>query len=39
MFKDTGLPDNSFSHIGIALALHLIPNPDAVLAGKLTPSR
>ncbi|KAL7818333.1 S-adenosyl-L-methionine-dependent methyltransferase [Trichoderma gracile] len=28
---NTGLPDNSFSHVGVALALHLIPDPDAVV--------
>ncbi|CAM1503114.1 Fc.00g078900.m01.CDS01 [Cosmosporella sp. VM-42] len=28
---DTGLAENSFSHVGLGLALHLIPNPDAVL--------
>ncbi|KAH7143800.1 S-adenosyl-L-methionine-dependent methyltransferase [Dactylonectria macrodidyma] len=30
--KNTGLPDNSFSHVGLGLALHLIPGPDTVLA-------
>ncbi|KAH6890630.1 S-adenosyl-L-methionine-dependent methyltransferase [Thelonectria olida] len=30
--KNTGLPDNSFSHVGLGLSLHLIPGPDAVLA-------
>lgn len=30
--KNTELPENSFSHVGIGLALHLIPGPDAVLA-------
>ncbi|KAK7418906.1 hypothetical protein QQX98_003609 [Neonectria punicea] len=29
--RDTGLPDNSFSHVGLGLTLHLIPNPDTVL--------
>ncbi|KAL7812667.1 S-adenosyl-L-methionine-dependent methyltransferase [Trichoderma aethiopicum] len=28
---NTGLPDSSFSHVGVALALHLIPDPDAVV--------
>ncbi|KAK1244479.1 hypothetical protein MKX07_003278 [Trichoderma sp. CBMAI-0711] len=28
---NTGLPDNSFTHVGIALALHIIPDPDAVV--------
>ncbi|KAF7560930.1 hypothetical protein G7046_g3211 [Stylonectria norvegica] len=29
---NTGLAENSFTHVGIALGLHLIPDPDAVLA-------
>ncbi|RFN50554.1 coq5 family [Fusarium flagelliforme] len=29
---NTGLEDNSFTHVGLGLALHLIPKPDAVLA-------
>ncbi|KAM5345252.1 hypothetical protein ACJ41O_011114 [Fusarium nematophilum] len=29
---NTGLAENSFTHLGMGLALHLIPNPDAVLA-------
>ncbi|KAL7934300.1 S-adenosyl-L-methionine-dependent methyltransferase [Trichoderma chlorosporum] len=28
---NTGLPDNSFSHVAIALALHITPDPDAVV--------
>ncbi|KAL7800206.1 S-adenosyl-L-methionine-dependent methyltransferase [Trichoderma ceciliae] len=28
---NTGLPENSFSHVAIALALHITPNPDAVV--------
>ncbi|PTB64785.1 S-adenosyl-L-methionine-dependent methyltransferase [Trichoderma citrinoviride] len=28
---NTGLPDNTFSHVGVALALHLTPDPDAVV--------
>ncbi|KPM46134.1 hypothetical protein AK830_g442 [Neonectria ditissima] len=31
---DTGLPENSFSHVGLGLALHLIPDADAVLADE-----
>ncbi|KAF7555784.1 hypothetical protein G7Z17_g1907 [Cylindrodendrum hubeiense] len=30
--KNTGLPENSFSHVGVGLGLHLIPGPNAVLA-------
>ncbi|KAG8668597.1 hypothetical protein FPOAC1_007980 [Fusarium poae] len=29
---DTKLAENSFTHVGLGLALHLIPKPDAVLA-------
>ncbi|KAF4974794.1 hypothetical protein FZEAL_8348 [Fusarium zealandicum] len=29
---NTGLAENTFTHVGIGLALHIIPNPDAVLA-------
>ncbi|KAJ3524948.1 hypothetical protein NM208_g11850 [Fusarium decemcellulare] len=29
---NTGLPENSFTHVGLGLALHVIPDPDAVLA-------
>lgn len=29
---DTRLPDNSFTHVGIGLGLHIIPEPDKVLA-------
>ncbi|WAO92705.1 Hypothetical protein NCS54_01022300 [Fusarium falciforme] len=29
---NTGLPENSFTHVGLGLALHIIPDPDAVLA-------
>ncbi|UNI16769.1 hypothetical protein JDV02_003176 [Purpureocillium takamizusanense] len=29
---DTGLPDDAFTHVAITLGLHLIPQPDAVLA-------
>jgi ubiquinone/menaquinone biosynthesis C-methylase UbiE len=29
---NTGLASNSFTHVGLGLALHLIPKPDAVLA-------
>ncbi|KAM0340893.1 hypothetical protein ACHAPU_010310 [Fusarium lateritium] len=29
---NTGLAENSFTHVGLGLALHLIPKPDAVLA-------
>ncbi|KAL6866865.1 S-adenosyl-L-methionine-dependent methyltransferase [Trichoderma novae-zelandiae] len=32
---DTGLPDSSFSHVGVALALHLTPDPDAVVKGRI----
>jgi hypothetical protein len=32
--QNTGLASNSFTHVGLGLALHLIPKPDAVLAGK-----
>jgi hypothetical protein len=32
--QDTKLAENSFTHVGLGLALHLIPKPDAVLAGK-----
>ncbi|KAL7948597.1 hypothetical protein V8C42DRAFT_314936, partial [Trichoderma barbatum] len=28
---NTGLPDNTFSHVAVALALHLTPDPDAVI--------
>ncbi|KAK7988679.1 POZ domain-containing protein [Apiospora arundinis] len=29
--QDTGLPANSFSHVVISLAMHIIPNPEAAL--------
>ncbi|RGP60238.1 coq5 family [Fusarium longipes] len=29
---NTGLAESSFTHVGLGLALHVIPNPDAVLA-------
>ncbi|RBA16132.1 hypothetical protein FPRO05_11982 [Fusarium proliferatum] len=29
---NTGLPENSFTHVGLGLALHVIPDPNAVLA-------
>lgn len=32
--QNTGLAAGSFTHVGLGLALHLIPKPDAVLAGK-----
>jgi hypothetical protein len=32
--QNTGLASGSFTHVGLGLALHLIPKPDAVLAGK-----
>ncbi|KAF4345012.1 coq5 family [Fusarium beomiforme] len=30
--RNTGLPENSFTHVGLGLALHIIPDPNAVLA-------
>lgn len=32
--QDTKLPDDTFSHVAIGLALHLTPRPDDVLKGK-----
>ncbi|RFU77350.1 hypothetical protein TARUN_4902 [Trichoderma arundinaceum] len=29
--QNSGLPENSFSHVAIALALHITPDPDAVV--------
>ncbi|KAF4423676.1 hypothetical protein F53441_14264, partial [Fusarium austroafricanum] len=29
---NTGLPEKSFTHVGLGLALHIIPDPKAVLA-------
>ncbi|KAM0562378.1 hypothetical protein ACHAPJ_002068 [Fusarium lateritium] len=29
---NTGLEENTFTHVGLGLALHVIPDPDAVLA-------
>lgn len=31
--QDTGLPANSFSHVVINFAMHIIPNPEAALRG------
>ncbi|KAF0322138.1 hypothetical protein GQ607_010641 [Colletotrichum asianum] len=28
---NTCLPDNTFTHIGLGMSLHMIPDPDAVL--------
>ena len=32
--QNTGLPENTFSHVAIALGLHLIPQPDDVVKGE-----
>ncbi|PTB41655.1 hypothetical protein M441DRAFT_138684 [Trichoderma asperellum CBS 433.97] len=29
--QDTGLPESSFTHVAIALGLHIIPDPDAAV--------
>ncbi|KAM4058948.1 methyltransferase [Hirsutella rhossiliensis] len=29
--RDSGLPADSFSHVAVALGLHIIPDPDAVI--------
>lgn len=31
--QNTSLPDDTFTHIGLGMSLHMIPDPDAVLNG------
>lgn len=33
---NTGFPDASFSHIGISLGLHIIPDPDRAVKGMMS---
>jgi SAM-dependent methyltransferase len=34
--QDTKLPDDTFSHVAVAMGLHLIPRPDDALRGEST---